>query len=370
MSKGHIQLMAELRSGDPDFYKNFLRMSATDFDHLLELISTKLRKKDTRMRKPITLDERLAVTLRYLATGDSYKSLMYLFRIPQTTIARNIPNAAMQFTTVCKLILFQTPGSQEQWEQVSNEYEKKWQYPHCLGALDGKHIIIKAPPKSGSHFFNYKGHHSVVLMALVDADYKFIYIDFGCNGRISDGGVFGNCTLSSALESNTLNIPEPRPLKGRKKLTPFVVVADDAFPLKPHLMKPFPFKQEDMQVATSVFNYRLSRARRVVENAFGLIAQRFHVWRRPVELSHPSRIISVVKAICVLHNYLLVDKDFMRLYAPPGYLDEVDGAQIIEGKWRSGGMPMDNFFPLNNDPSSRPTTNQTKDVRSEFTDYF
>nr|CAI5867145.1 unnamed protein product [Callosobruchus analis] len=66
-------------------------MSATDFDHLLELISTKLRKKDTRMRKPITPGERLAVTLRYLATGDSYKSLMYLFRIPQTTIARIIP---------------------------------------------------------------------------------------------------------------------------------------------------------------------------------------------------------------------------------------------------------------------------------------
>nr|CAI5822663.1 unnamed protein product [Callosobruchus analis] len=254
------QLMAELRSGDPDFYKNFLRMSATDFDHLLELISTKIRKKDTWMRKSITPGERLAVTLRYLATG--------------------------------------------------------------------------------------------------------------CNGRISDGGVFGNCTLSSALESNTLNIPEPRPLKGRKKLTPFVVVADDAFPLKPHLMKPFPFKQEDMQVATSVFNYLLSRARRVVENAFGLIAQRFRVLRRPVELTHPSRIISVVKAICVLHNYLLVHKDSMRLYAPPGYLNEVDGAQIIEGKWRSDGMPIDNFFPLNNDPSSRPTTNQAKDVRSEFTDYF
>nr|CAI5863554.1 unnamed protein product [Callosobruchus analis] len=370
MSKGHIQLMAELRSGDPDFYKNFLRMSATDFDHLLELISTKLRKKDTRMRKPITLDERLAVTLRYLATGKS--SCLNAFSQMNSS-----NNNSTKYSKCCDAIYdclqakyLKTPGSQEQWEQVSNEYEKKWQYPHCLGALDGKHIIIKAPPKSGSHFFNYKGHHSVVLMALVDADYKFIYIDFGCNGRISDGGVFGNCTLSSALESNTLNIPEPRPLKGRKKLTPFVVVADDAFPLKPHLMKPFPFKQEDMQVATSVFNYRLSRARRVVENAFGLIAQRFHVWRRPVELSHPSRIISVVKAICVLHNYLLVDKDFMRLYAPPGYLDEVDGAQIIEGKWRSGGMPMDNFFPLNNDPSSRPTTNQTKDVRSEFTDYF
>nr|CAI5857662.1 unnamed protein product [Callosobruchus analis] len=250
------QLMAELRSGDPDFYKNFLRMSATDFDRLLELISTKLRKKDTRMRRPITPGERLAVTLRYLATeccDAIYDCLQAKY--------------------------LKIPDSQEQWEQVSNEYEKKWQYPHCLGALDGKHIIVKAPPKSGSQFFNYKWHHSVVLMALVDADYKFIYIDVGCNGRISDGGVFGNCTLSSALESNTLNIPEPRPLKGRKKLTPFVVVADDAFSLKPHLMKPFPFKQEDMQVATSVFNYRLSRARRVVENAFELIAQRFRVLR-------------------------------------------------------------------------------------------
>nr|CAH7725872.1 unnamed protein product [Callosobruchus chinensis] len=63
------QLMAELRSGDPDFYKNFLHMSATDFDHLLGLISAKIRKKDTRMRKLITPGERLAVTLRYLATG-------------------------------------------------------------------------------------------------------------------------------------------------------------------------------------------------------------------------------------------------------------------------------------------------------------
>lgn len=146
-------------------------------------------------------------------------------------------------------------------------------------------------------------------MALVDAGYKFTYIDLGCNGRISDGGVFANCSLSSALENNALNLPKPQPLKGRNQVTPFVIVGDDAFPLRTYLMKPYPFKQTDMQVATCVFNYRLSRARRVVENVFGLIAQRFRVLRRPIELHNTPNIISVVKAICVLHNFLLARKE-------------------------------------------------------------
>ena len=71
-------------------------------------------------------------------------------------------------------------------------------------------------------------------MALVDADYKFLYVDVGCNGRISDGGVFRHSSLSSALENNDLNVP-----KERMGFLPYVVVADDAFPLKTYLTKPY-----------------------------------------------------------------------------------------------------------------------------------
>ena len=118
------------------------------------------------------------------------------------------------------------------------------------------------PKNSGSHYFNYKGFFSVVLMGLVDTDYKFIYMDIGCNGRISDGGVFCNGQLSKALEKNTLDIPSAEILPGSTKKLPFVVVGDDAFPLKNYLMKPY--SQHHLSREKRIFNYQFSRARRIV----------------------------------------------------------------------------------------------------------
>ncbi|CAH2006780.1 unnamed protein product [Acanthoscelides obtectus] len=159
-------------------------------------------------------------------------------------------------------------------------------------------------------------------MALVDANYKFIYTDIGCNGRISDGGVFANCSLSNALSDGRLNIPPPRPLPGRTKYVPYAIIADYAFPLKPYLMKPFPFRNQPGP--NRVCNYRLSRARRVVENAFGLLANRFRILRKPIELC-PEKVIKLASAICVLHNFLL-ERNSRHVYAPQGTFDEeIDG---------------------------------------------
>lgn len=110
-------------------------------------------------------------------------------------------------------------------------------------------------------------------MALVDSNYRFLYVDVGCNGRISDGGVFGGCSLQDALEKRTSNIHAPLPESDQ--LAPYCIVADEAFPLKEYLMKPYPNRR--LSVEQRIFNYRLSRARRVVENAFGILANCFRV---------------------------------------------------------------------------------------------
>ena len=150
-----------------------------------------------------------------------------------------------------------------EWEEIALKFHDKWNFPNCIGALDGKHVNIVPPADSGSWYFNYKGTHSVILMAACNANYEFIYVDVGKNGRVSAAGVWGNCTLRFAIENCQANIPPAVQLPNSDKIVPYVFVADDAFPLSPYLLKPYPFR--DQSDEERVFSYRLSRARRTIE---------------------------------------------------------------------------------------------------------
>ena len=198
--------------------------------------------------------------------------------------------------------------------------------------MDGKHIIIRQPKNSGSYFFNYKSTFSIVLLALVDADYKFIYVDVGCNGRISDGGVFRNSTLSKAIYENLLNIPPPRKVGEEELLLPYVILADDAFPLNENIMKPFPYRGLSLELL--IFNYRASRGRRISENVFGILANRFRVFLSPMLLSSENVEIVSLES-CVLHNFLRIK--IPSEYTPPGTFDSenTENGSIQVGEWRS-----------------------------------
>ena len=175
-------LLEELITTDIPGYRNFTRME-TAFCYLIEeRITPHLRKSITNFRKPLVVGLKLAVTLRHLSTGESYTSLQYHWRVGRTTICKFVPQ-------VCKAILkeFQQelmcatgPGD---WKKIEERFRNRWNVPHAVGALDGKHIAVKKPKKSGSEYFNYKGCFSMVLLALVDADYKFLWVNMGASGH-------------------------------------------------------------------------------------------------------------------------------------------------------------------------------------------
>ena len=87
------------------------------------------------------------------------------------------------------------PNLVSEWESIAKEFEQRWNFPNCLGAIDGKHIIMNSPKNTGSIYYNYKGSFSIVLLALSDANNRFIYVDIGAYGRCSDGGIFSNSSL-------------------------------------------------------------------------------------------------------------------------------------------------------------------------------
>ena len=100
----------------------------------------------------------------------------------------------------------QVPRSADDWRAVAEAFYDRWNFPNCIGAVDGKHVVVLKPAKSGSTFLNYKQTFSVVLMAIVDANYKFLYVNVGAQGRISDAGVSNQCNFSEALQLDTLDL--------------------------------------------------------------------------------------------------------------------------------------------------------------------
>lgn len=191
----------------------------------------------------------------------------------------------------------------EKWMLLAQEFESKWHFPNCLGSIDGKHVWIVKPLNSGSEYFNYKQHFSIVLMAAADANYKFIFIDVGIQGSVSDGYSFAHSSFGQNLQAGTLNLPEDRALPGCTESLPYVFVADAAFPLQQHIMRPYPATYTKNTIEPRIFNYRLSRARQTIECAFGILAARFGVYKKPMAL-RVNTVNLIVKATCVLHNFL------------------------------------------------------------------
>ncbi|XP_029340983.1 protein ALP1-like [Acyrthosiphon pisum] len=146
--------------------------------------------------------------------------------------------------------------TEDRWEQIAQDFWMLLNFSNCLGAIDGKHVTIQAPPNSGSNYFNYKKTFSIVLFALVDAHNNFIAVDVGSYGKNSDGGILSHSNLGKALENNLLNIPESKTLPGTNTKAPFVIVGDEAFPLNTYLLIPYPGKQLD-DFDKKIYGYRL-----------------------------------------------------------------------------------------------------------------
>ena len=167
-------LLDELITTDIPGYRNFTRMEPAFFYLIEERITPHLRKSFTNFRKPLEVGLKLAVTLRHLSTGESYTSLQYHWRVGRSTICKFVPQVYKAILKEFQQEYLVCPTDPEDWKKIEERFRNRWNVPHAAGALDGKHIAIKKPKKSGSEYFNYKGYFSLVLFALVDADYKFL----------------------------------------------------------------------------------------------------------------------------------------------------------------------------------------------------
>lgn len=228
----YYHLVAELHL-DTDQHLKYFRMSAVQMDNILSLVGADLRRQTTTYRMPIEPKQRLAVTLRFLGTGESFSSLAFQYRLGTSTVAESVHMTCRAIERRMMASQFPKPN-EEMWREIAAKFWDKWNFPNCLGAIDVKHITIVSPAHSGSLFFNYKRTFSIVLLALADADYRFTYVQVGDFGRTSDGGVYSGSALGRGMENKSLSVPAdcPLPGSGAQGPMPYTMVGDAGFPLK------------------------------------------------------------------------------------------------------------------------------------------
>lgn len=237
-----------------------------------------------------------------MATGESFRSLAFQFRIHHTWISK-IVKEVLHFIRHRMLATYIPKPTKESQQTNAQDYHNIWNFPNCCASIDGKHIRIRCPDNAGSSFFNYKSFHSLILLAIVDAKYRFVAIDVGAYGREGDAGVFAKSKMGKQINDGLFNIPLPAAIPGTDIVQPFVILGDEAFALTTTIMKPYPQEQAKVDKTKCIYNYRHSRARRTSENAFGILCQYFRVFYTPIAIN-PDTTSDLIISACILHNML------------------------------------------------------------------
>ncbi|XP_063219239.1 uncharacterized protein LOC134531043 [Bacillus rossius redtenbacheri] len=332
-------------------FREYFRVSTEIFDTILGFVKEDItRLQCNRVKRPISAEQKLCLTLRFMATGESFRSLAFQFRICPSWVSIIIKETLQ---SICSKMLNSSIPSPDQdvLKRSSIGFHRKWNYPNCCGSIDGKHIRIIKPKHSGSLFYNYKDYFSVVLLALVDDNYKFLAIDVGSYGKEGDAGIFAKSVLGQRLSEGTFRFPEPAILPGTDTLMPHVILGDEAFQLTSSVMRPYPRAQSKCDEEKAIYNYRHCRARRTCENAFGILCQYFRVFFTAIAIK-PDTVDLLVIASCIIHNHL-------RSARIPCPGEEED---------RNVCLPTENMIPMAR--QGRNSTHLAYSIRDKFKNYF
>ena len=183
----------------------------------------KPKRRHRMWAKPWILERDKAVYTTFMA--DLYNTDMPGFR----NYIRMTPNRMLKERLAPRLRKRRT-----NWrEKLEADFRLRWNVPHAIGALDGKHVTIRKPPKSGSLYHNYKGFFSVVLMALIDVDYRFRRENVGTVGSCSDAQIFNDTELKEKIEDDSIGFPEASDIELGGPDVPYFILVNNAFTLKP-----------------------------------------------------------------------------------------------------------------------------------------
>lgn len=298
-----------------EFFKNTC-MNAAMFDSLISMIKEELVQSN--VPKDITVEERLALTLTFLVKGLSYNHVVRVHKLDWIELARTILlETCDALWKVLQPIYFAKP-TEAMYSELAKSFLEKWHLPYCVGGVTNKEITL-------SNSVRKTETGSIILMATCDTNYKLTSVSIGNKGQ------FSSSSYGQALLENVLPLPSRGEPTEAQPSFPHYLAGDFSFPLLTNLMRPFPGME--LSKRRQIFNYRLSRGQQVIENTLGIIAARWHIFKKPIN-AKSDECKKYVLTACALHNFIM-SNDSDHIYCPEKYADwEDENHMINNGDWR------------------------------------
>ncbi|XP_015904282.2 uncharacterized protein [Parasteatoda tepidariorum] len=250
---------------------------------------------DTRFRKAICKEKRIVIALYDLSSSAEYRTVANLFAVSKSIVCKITLEFCKVFVEECGDIIHLS--STEELIDARDAFKDRWVFPQCLGAIDGTHIKIQPPKMHATSYYNYKSFYSIVLIAVVDYNYQFTYVNIGSPGRNNDAFVLQNSAFYNYLTENPLLFKLSETIK--ECSVPLCFLGDSAFPLLETIQKPYE-EHSTMPDILRKYNSSLSRGREIVENAFGRLKARFRILK--LLETRIDNAVPVVHAACILNN--------------------------------------------------------------------
>lgn len=286
-----------------DWLGNF-RMSRQTFTYICGKLRHSIERKDTNMRKAVTMEKRIAMALWFLATGADFRTIAHLFGVSKSIVCITVKEVCHTIVRDLLPEYIRVPTGRA-LKRVIQGFKQDYGFPQCAGAVDGTHIPIQSPPECPADYYNRKGWHSIIMQGVVDNKGLFMDINVGWPGRVHDARVFCNSTFYYKGQNNIL-FPDWRE-RVHGVDVPIVVLGDPAYPLLSWCMKAFP-DTGSLSPSQRRFNYCLSKARVIVEHSYGKLKGRWRCLLKRLDVTCED-VPELVAACSVLHNVCEIHGD-------------------------------------------------------------
>ncbi|XP_054827409.1 uncharacterized protein LOC129324266 [Eublepharis macularius] len=314
-----------LTTWDNDQWVECFRMDRETFMELVCVLRGRIERQHTNMREPVSVEQRVAVTIWVLATGSCYRVAGDQFGLGASTVATIVLEVceAMEVELLSKTVCL---GSEI--GKIMDGFSSLG-FPHCIGAIDGTHIPICAPGGSPEQYGNRKNFSSMLLQGTVDHTGRFVDVEIGWSGKNHDAFVFRNSCLCAAMDSGSF-VPGNPTLHLNGVSVPPIIISDGAYPMRPWLMKPYGKLARTPREHN--FDRRLSRARNQVEKSFGRLKGRWQTLLYRLK-AREENVATIITACVILHNICEAREQryLGNLKDPSPVMLQEDGLESLDG---------------------------------------